>query len=134
MEHNISLRQGKVTKKYIESLGMKTLSNVLAWEPGYPASSDYWLFVLREHMFSVVTEETIKRLGKPNLNVKEYESFPGVWILDDLKSGINWLIWSDLHHRHPWKGTSFELVLPQYITDETMIDSLKRLVLFLIEK
>lgn len=51
-----------------------------------------------------------KVLGKPMLIMREYESSPGLWLLDDTDTGITFLVWSDGYKKNPWKGTSYEAV------------------------
>jgi len=51
-----------------------------------------------------------KILGKPNVIVRDLESAPGLWVFDDEPTGLLFLVWSDCWKKHPWKGTSFEVV------------------------
>jgi hypothetical protein len=55
--------------------------------------------------------EMIKNLGAPLVRVREYESSPGLWVLDDTESGITFLIWSDGYKKNPWKGTTVEVLV-----------------------
>ena len=75
--------------------------------------------------------KAVKTLGKPNVIVKDYESSPGLWVLDDELTGIRWMIWSDAWKKHPWKGTSYEVIVPKGKIEEVagalcrLIDHLK---------
>lgn len=53
--------------------------------------------------------DLIKGLGKPLITMPEYESSPGLWIFTDKETGIEFFIWSDVHKKNAFKGTSIEV-------------------------
>lgn len=55
--------------------------------------------------------------GKPNVHMRGYESYPGVWIFESDTFQVKWVIFSDCHRKHSWKGTSFEIACDKNITD-----------------
>jgi len=77
------------------------------------------------------SSRVVQKLGKPNVIMPEFESSPGLWVLDDELTGIRWMIWSDGYKKNPWKGTKFEVIVPKAKIDELagafhrLIDHLK---------
>jgi hypothetical protein len=124
-------RSGKVTKKFIESVDSEPLTNVLNWNHEYEDARKFWTDHMQRNFWKIIEEETIEKWGKPNVNVMSYESAPGVWIFDDTELGIIWYIWTDLHHKNPWKGTAFEIFVPEKVTGPEMLNALKRFTDFL---
>jgi hypothetical protein len=127
----ISLRPGKVTKRSIEDADTETLANVLNWNPGYEDARKFWIKTMDKNFWSLLKPEVVAKWGKPNAQMNSYESAPGVWILDDSQAHITWYIWTDLHHKNAWKGTSYELVISAKLTDKEMTEALGRLIEFM---
>lgn len=61
--------------------------------------------------------EICKHLGKPNCFMQGYESYPAVWVYYD-DHGITWVIFSDGVWKKHYKGTSYEVAIPDNITEE----------------
>ena len=127
--NQISLRQGKVTRKSIEDSDSTSIMNVM-FRPGFEKTYQQWHQDAADNMYSFLAQGVLASWGKPNVTFTDLESAPGVWILDDMKSGITWYIWSDEHHKHPWKGTSYEVILPSLlpVSDDILLDSWQRLL------
>lgn len=124
---------GKITQHRLLELceNSDVLTNVLDLTNDFVRSRQYWHSVLKSSFWSPLKKETVDSWGKSNIEMRHYESAPGVWIFEDQKSGVIWFVWTDLHHKHPWKGSSFELKVPPGIGDAEMLDSLERFVLLL---
>lgn len=125
--------EGKITGRQLQVIGedADTLMNVLYHTDGFEVARDYYLQETQRRYWKIVYEEAFKVLGKSNFECRHLESAPGLWIFEDYKARISWYMYSDLHHKHPWKGTSFELRLRKYITGEEMKDALERFFNFL---
>lgn len=50
-----------------------------------------------------------KKLGAPNSILRGYESNPGMWIFYDLVYNITFYVFSDVHRKNAFKGTSWEV-------------------------
>ena len=122
----ITQRPGKVTTKFIEDTDMDTLSNVLNHTPEYRDAGNFWRNYLGQSYWSPLQPERVRSWGNPNINMRSYESSPGVWIFDDFPIGIIWYIWTDLHHKYPWKGTSLEIYVPENVPGPEMLEAVKR--------
>ena len=64
--------------------------------------------------------ERLTKLGKPSVVMRGYDSYPGVWVIDDTTRPMTWVIWSDGMHKHPWKGTSVEVIFPDGISGDEL--------------
>lgn len=130
----ITVRPGKLTRKEIFKIceDSEVLENVLRHN-GMPKSHSFWQRTMENNYWSILKPEILAKWGKPNCTVTGYESCPGVWLLDDSKTGIIWMIWTDLHHKHAWKGTSYEIVCPGLIGDDELLEAMQRLVPMLTE-
>lgn len=121
--HMITQRTGKVTIKYIESLGGSTLLGLSFRTPCLqPLLQNAITAELGGRKWS--SSDAIKRLGPPNVTMRGYESSPGCWLFDHT-SGITFLIFSDCHRKHPWRGTSYEVDFPEDtpLTDKQLCDA-----------
>lgn len=127
--NQITVRQGKVTRKSIEDADSAALQNVFV-RGGFDQTHKQWSKDAMANGYSFLTPDVLKSWGKPNVTFTDYESAPGVWILDDMKSGITWHIWSDEHHKNPWKGTSYEIIFPSLLpmSDDILLDAWNRLL------
>ena len=123
----IELYPNKITQKQGNELGSNTKT----------VSSFYHIPAIRKVMKKYIdamassrNERTeFFRTHKPNIIMRGYESTPGLWIFKDKASGIQFIVWSDLYKKHPWKGTSFEVTLP---TNETeLAEAFERLLTFI---
>jgi len=122
----ITQRPGKVTAKFVEGMDSDTLFNVLNHTPEYKGAAHFWRNYLEQSFWKPLEEERVRSWGTPNINMRSFESSPGVWIFDDLPIGITWYVWTDLHHKHPWKGTSFEIYVPENVSSLEMLEAVKR--------
>ena len=127
----ITQRSGKVTAKFVEGLDSDTLFNILNHTPKYRAAADFWHGYLEQSSWKPLKDERVKSWGTPNINMRGYESAPGVWIFDDSSIGIIWYVWTDLHHKNPWKGSSFEIYVPEKVSGLEMLEALKRFIDFM---
>jgi hypothetical protein len=60
------------------------------------------------------------KFGKPNCNMKGYESYPGAWVFYDTERNVRWLVFSDGIRKHHFKGTSYEVTLPEDMSKEQL--------------
>jgi len=124
------LRESKITTREIDALHAERFITPIVnlFTTGrYKKAQKYWGKVLDENDWAIVTRETLSRWGRPNINMRSLESSPGVWIIDDIKDTV-WVIFSDLHHKHPWKGTSIELSIKEDLSDDEFVDTIKRFI------
>ena len=63
--------------------------------------------------------EAIAHLGAPCGKLKGYESNPSDWLLDNVL-GVSFVIFSDGLNRRPFKGTSYEAVVPRGMSDSVL--------------
>lgn len=133
MLHQISQLSGKISQRslMVYAENSQPLSNVLNHSPGYPQARQFWLDFLSSTAWSPLKKEILLTWGKSNIEMRRYESAPGVWIFNDHQTGIVWFVWTDLHHKNAWKGTSFEVKVPEEVTDLEMVDALRRFLLVL---
>lgn len=125
----ITQRPGKMKMKEIEDFQDSRIHEVLvnlAYTTQFPNLHKI-IFKRVIRPFHYCSAYAVKTLGKPNVTMRGYESNPGVWVLDDSKSGITWHIWSDGHKKNCFKGTSYEVFYPVDITDKEMCDAVTRL-------
>jgi len=61
---------------------------------------------------------------KPLVHMPDFESNPGVWVYEDTETKVVWMIYSDCHKKNAYKGTSFEPILPPYISTEDVKKSI----------
>lgn len=69
------------------------------------------LYPFSPRILKLHTWDGLKGLGAPLAKVPEFESNPGLWVLDDAPSGIVFMIWSDVFKKNAWKGTAIEVVV-----------------------
>lgn len=103
----ITQRTGKWTTQQAVALGAESTPLINLVE-SHPDLMD----VLHDAAVNFRMHDTraVKGLGEPLVRVKQFESSPGLWALDDEDSGVIFLIWSDGYKKKPWKGTSVEIV------------------------
>ncbi len=101
-------RTQRMTRVAARALGedASPLMNLSAQVPGVQAVLQKNL--LRRDDFSLHGSDACRHLGPPLVRMPDYESSPGLWVFDDTRSGIVFLLWSDGYKKHPWKGTSYE--------------------------
>lgn len=102
------LRQGKMPRKELYKMAeehtridMEIYRRINSHRDAMPSSG------LR---FITAVNECIRTglLGKPLNHMKDYESNPGVWILDDTETGNYVMLYSDCHRKNAFKGTAVE--------------------------
>jgi hypothetical protein len=112
----LTIRREKMTSRQVLELAEWAIPLLNLLSPT-PLLADYY----RKHsteLLCLEASELVSRLGEPvNKRMVGFESTPGVWVIDH-DSGITILIWSDGHHKYPWKGTSYELNMPYGTSDE----------------
>ena len=131
MSNQIVQWAGKVTKTFIRDVDSEPLINVLNLNAEYEDARKFWTDYIQQNFWKIIDKDTVARWGSPNINMMDFESAPGVWIFDDVESDIIWYIWSDLHRKNAWKGTSFEVFVPKTVSGAEMTESLKRFTSFL---
>lgn len=101
----LELRTRKVTRKLVEELAGKTyaLNNHI-----YRHYEKISRTAPLDNMFHVRSLIKSGALGKPLVHMAEYESNPGVWILEDTDSDDYVILFSDVHRTNAFKGTSIE--------------------------
>ncbi len=121
-------RQDPLTLKEALKIGGETESVV-----NYRNKSrkiDKWFKSNFYSYMDLVHSSSIKRLGDPVCIMKDFESKPGMWIVDD--GPITWILFSDGCNKEPWKGTSIEVIVDDKDIDK-ITDSLERLITFLLK-
>jgi len=127
----ITRRPGKLTIKEIETLSLSAtnLQN-LAYSFVFRDTAD----LMKSYIISspsIYGAEPIKRLPRPNVTMKGYESSPGCWVFDDTESKITWIMFSDCYRKSHFKGTSYELILPEDIIDEQLKVAIQKFLKYL---
>ena len=126
--------EGKLTMKQIEQISSEgeVLNNyyysnrfptLRAW---WSASRPWYKSILPRDDFDVEFEsnarihgsEIAMKFGTPNCHMKEYESYPGAWVFYDKEADIRWLVFSDGIRKNHFKGTSYEVTIPDSLTEE----------------
>lgn len=74
----------------------------------------------RIEMLKIHSNDHIPGLGKPNLTVREWESNPGVWVYYDTQSTFIWMVISDGWKKKSYKGTNYEVIVPEGFLDENV--------------
>lgn len=94
---------------------------------GSRSSSDGWLDRLED------ISHSISSWPEPLVRLRNFESSPGLWIIDDDKSGTIFLVFSDMYKKHPSRGTSYEAIFPATMTQDERVSSIKRLFEYIEE-
>ncbi len=126
----IEQHQGKLTIAEIESISNDgTVLNNLYFSGRYPNLSLYRLRSLTDplkfespHGFNFGL-----LLGKPNCHMQGYEGYPGAWVFYDREYNVRWLIFSDAIRKNHFKGTSFEVTIPDEMSEELMKAAVRKL-------
>ncbi len=105
MERIVKLTQ-KLTREKAEALWNKSVPVTAFAE----IRKGPWRDLLRQDS-GILWTNWVKNLGSPLLRVRDFESTPGLWLFRSDPSGHVFLIWSDGYKKHPWKGTSYEVVV-----------------------
>ena len=79
-----------------------------------------------KHIHALFGTEVVKNLGRPKVTMPQYESSPGLWQFDD-STGIKFLLWSDGHRKHSYKGSSFEVIVSSK-NEKYLCSAFKRLL------
>ena len=126
--HMLIQKTGKITGKQLgvmyDTFYHTPIGNILR-SGRFEKARALWFNAMQESYWSIVSEDTIKKWGKPNINCRNLEASPGVWLFND-SVGVAWIIYSDLHHKHPWKGTSFEVYVIDRVDDEDLCGAINR--------
>lgn len=115
--------EGKLTIKQIEQISSEgdVLSNFYYTER-FPTLRAWWAlqkadeddlmkqFEMNHRMHGF---EIARLLGTPNCHMRGYESYPGAWVFYDTEYKIRWLVFSDGIRKNHFKGTSYEVTLPE---------------------
>ncbi len=124
----ITLRRGKITKEDIEATAAST--EVLINLPyTFPNVNDWMLNFTHVKLaggspliYNLHGDTVIKSFGvRPSCVIHDYDSSPGVWVVDDTETGIVWYVYSDLYRKKHFKGTSYELQIPDNVTEDQLI-------------
>lgn len=70
--------------------------------------------------------EIAKNFGTPNCNMKGYESYPGAWVFYDIEYDVDWLVFSDGIRKGCFKGTSYEVKIPDDITEDQLKEAIRK--------
>lgn len=108
----IKLREGEITVKDAYHLGeySEPIMNLAVQMDDKERTLFHNLF-FNDDTLLLPGSDAVKNIGKPNVIVRDFESSPGLWVLDDEETEITFLIWSDGYKKQPWKGTSYEAIL-----------------------
>lgn len=92
--------------------------------------------LLRAHVEDMLSSTNkmklvLTKLGPPLVRVRDFESTPGIWIIKDIRSTVEFFIWSDEYKVHPWKGTSIEVYCKEADKGPTLEDAWKRFAQYL---
>jgi hypothetical protein len=140
--------QGKLTIKNIERIsGEGSVLSNFYYTDRYPTLRAWWARprnILREALdhFSgqqmkdefelnhrMHGREIAKLFGTPNCNMKGYESYPGAWVFYDTVSNVRWLVFSDGIRKNPFKGTSYEVTIPDDFTEDQFKEAIRKFFL-----
>ena len=102
----ITMRKGKITVKQAVTLGRKA-SVVSAYTDIWHGPWERLLYTKESILWG---SKWVSKLGAPMVRVRKFESSPGLWVFDSAPSGHVFLVWSDGYKKHPWKGTSYEVI------------------------
>lgn len=70
--------------------------------------------------------EIARLFGKPNCNMLGYESYPGAWVFYDTKYKVRWLVFSDGIRKGHFKGTSYEVTIPENFPEDQFKAAIKK--------
>jgi len=132
--------EGKLTVKQIEKISSEgDVLNNFYYSEKYPTLRAWWAvqtptrddlmqeFELNHRMHG---GSIAKLFGKPNCNMRGYESYPGAWVFYDTESGVRWLVFSDGIRKGCFKGTSYEVTIPEYgFTEEKFRAAIRKFFL-----
>ncbi len=90
-------------------------------------SSEYTLLPTSPLNLMVLDAVTIPHMGKPNVNIYDFES-NGVWLWEDTDNGNIVLMYSDSHQKNAYRGTSFEIVTNPLDDDDTTKETVDKLI------
>jgi len=126
----ITQHQGNLTIKEIEKISSQgeVLSN-LYYSDRFPNFRGFWsvkagdstLGQQLEMNFRIHGCDIAQKFGKPNCHMKGYESYPGAWVFYDDVRNLRWLVFSDGIRKNHFKGTSYEVTIPEHLTEEEFI-------------
>ncbi len=117
----IRQHQGRLTISEIENISNEgTALNNLYLSGRYPSLSLHRLRSLTEptKLESPHGFDFGLLLGKPNCHMQGYEGYPGAWVFYDNEYGARWLIFSDAIRKNHFKGTIFEITLPDAMIED----------------
>lgn len=103
----LQLREGKMSRKQIYKLAednYKVTSEVAQCAVDRMAALDFLI-----GLSDIIRNDG---LGQPLNTMPEFESNPGVWILDDTETGEFIMVFSDSYRKNAFKGTSIETPTP----------------------
>lgn len=119
---------GKLTIKQIEKISSEgDVLNNFYYSEKYPTLRVWWAQEVsnsddlrkqsnvnhRLHGFEIA-----RLMGKPNCHMKGYESYPGAWVFYDTEFKVRWLVFSDGIRKNHFKGTSYEVTIPENFSEE----------------
>ena len=117
----ITQHQGKLKIKEIEEFSEQgtVLFNFVYT---YEKLSDLYHRLLQSQL-RVHGEDIVKHLGNPNCNMRGYESYPGAWVFYDDEYDVRWIVFSDGIRKGCYKGTSYELTIPENMPEDSFIQA-----------
>lgn len=118
--------EGKLKIKDIENISSEgDVLNNFYYTPKYPTLNLWWAKEIKpldpqgdlagqlEINHRIHGFEIARLLGTPNCHMQGYESYPGAWVFYDTEYNIRWLVFSDGIRKNHFKGTSYEVTLPE---------------------
>lgn len=128
--------QGKLTIAMVEELTTETMLNYVFKSGNQDVINKYTQFTEMRgpefNYWSPHSGEAVDTLPKQNIVMRGYESNPGCWYYTSDVTGIGILIFSDGKRKNCFKGTSYEIVLPNRALLSTevvlLIDEINKLI------
>lgn len=128
--------EGKLTIKQVEAISGEgdVLSNFY-WTDRFPTLRAWWVldaiqsddltfqFEMNHRMHG---GEIALKFGKPNCNMRGYESYPGAWVFYDTENNVRWLVFSDGIRKGCFKGTSYEVTIPENFTEDKFREAIRK--------
>lgn len=132
----IRQHNGKLTIKEIEKISSEgDCLNNFYYSDRYPTLNLWWAVQKSDDNDIMKQAEVNHRLhgfeialllGKPNCNMRGYESYPGAWVFYDDEHNVRWLVFSDGIRKGHFKGTSYEVTLPENFFEEQFKDAIRK--------
>lgn len=132
------VQRPKMTMKEVEDLSLEGRVEVLgnyAHIKEFPKFTKWYRKYVAGSHFSIYGFDKVTNLGKPNVIMQKYESRPAVWVFEDTDTGLIWCIYSDGLRKNAYKGTRYEMTIPNLreFNDKVLVKSVTALFRYIDE-